>query len=105
MRFIFRLFYRFLWALFLIFPIQNNKAVFQSFSGRGFSDNPKYIALELIKKAPEINIYWAGEKKQTADLPDGIQFVKYKSVKYLFHKEKRAILSSNMARWARTKKS
>lgn len=85
MRFIFRLFYRFLWALFLIFPIQNNKAVFQSFSGRGFSDNPKYIALELIKKAPEINIYWAGEKKQTADLPDGIQFVKYKSVKYLYH--------------------
>ena len=81
---ILRFFYRFLWFLFLIFPIQKNKVVFQSFSGRGFSDNPKYIALEVIKKAPEIKIYWAGDKKQTSDLPGGIRFVKYKSIKYLY---------------------
>ena len=85
MRIFLKLFYRILWLLFLIFPIQKNKVVFQSFSGRGFSDNPKYIAQKLHKKAPEIIIYWAANNPLTADLPDGIRFVKYKSVKYLYH--------------------
>ena len=27
-----------------IFPIQNNKIIFDNFGGRGFGDDPKYIA-------------------------------------------------------------
>ena len=39
----------------------------------------------LRKKAPEIKIYWAANSIALADLPDGIRFVKYKSVKYIYH--------------------
>lgn len=31
-----------------IFPVQNNKIIFDNFGGRGFGDDPKYIAEELL---------------------------------------------------------
>ena len=41
------------WKLILelpVFRIDNEKIVFDNFNGKGFGCNPKYIALELIKK-------------------------------------------------------
>lgn len=77
--------YRFFWLLFSLFPIKKNKVIFQSFSGRGFSDNPKYIAKKLLEAAPNLEIYWAANDKATASLPSGIHFVKYKTISYLYH--------------------
>ena len=44
--FLLRCFMRLLW----IAPIDEKKIVLSNFNGKGFGDNPKYIALALHKK-------------------------------------------------------
>ncbi|UBH16109.1 CDP-glycerol glycerophosphotransferase family protein [Macrococcus armenti] len=39
-------------------PLIKNTFVFESFNGRGYSDNPKYIYEYLYKKYPEYQYFW-----------------------------------------------
>lgn len=48
-------------------PIQNNLVVFWSFQG-DYTDNPKYIAEELIKRNTDCELIWIG-RKYSADRP------------------------------------
>lgn len=41
-----------------IFPIKNNKIVLNAFVGKGFCDNPKYIAKELMKNNADLDLVW-----------------------------------------------
>ena len=43
--------------LFQHLPLQN-KVVFRNFNGKGLGDDPKYIALELIRSFPDIKLVW-----------------------------------------------
>ena len=45
-----------------IFPINNKKIVFDNFEGRGFGDDPKYIAEELLKRNLDFRIIWVARK-------------------------------------------
>ena len=47
MRLLLRISRRVFWIVCRIFPIKENRIVFQTFYGRGYSDNPKYIAEKL----------------------------------------------------------
>ena len=40
------------------YPINPNKAVFCNYNGKGFGCNPKYIALEMLKRNPGWDIVW-----------------------------------------------
>ena len=63
---------RFLWR-----KIDKNKIVFNQFQGGGFGCNPKYIALELMKERPGLDLVWLVKGK--CELPEGIRAVQWKS--------------------------
>lgn len=67
-----------------LFPIKKNKVLFSAFSARSFSDNPKYIALELLKKSKDIDCVFILENSPEEKLPNGIRMVKYNTLKYLY---------------------
>lgn len=73
------------WKICTLFPVNKNKVVIQSFNGRDFCDNPKYIALQLLKKNPRLVIYWALNDMEKSSLPQGIRPLKFKSLFYAFH--------------------
>ena len=66
-----RLASRCLWSLCRLLPVQKNKVVFCSAGGRGFGDNPKAIALELLK-TPGLDLVWLCKDPSTP-LPQGIR--------------------------------
>lgn len=66
-------------------PIEKNKVVFINFSGRGFGDNSKAVALSFQKKYPDADIVWATKGGSEKSLPEGIRGVTYQSLS--FYKE------------------
>ncbi|MDI3233654.1 CDP-glycerol glycerophosphotransferase family protein [Exiguobacterium antarcticum] len=57
-----------LYRLFQKLPIQKNLVVFESFLGRGYSDNPKALYLKLREQHPELKLVWIFAKEPTADV-------------------------------------
>ena len=68
---------------FWFFPIETNKIMVCCYNGKGFCDNPKYIALALHKKKIG-RIYWAVTKKDAA-MPPWVHQVRNGSLSYYFH--------------------
>ena len=71
------------WGLILrlpIFKINNKKIIFDNFNGKGFGDNPKYIALELIKENVDCEMIWLVNNIKE-EMPAKIKKVKYGSFK------------------------
>ena len=68
------------WTLFRMRPIEKNKIVISSYYGRGFGDNLRPIAEELLRRDENLKIVWltAGDKA-AASLPKGIRAVEYHS--------------------------
>lgn len=60
-----------------LLPLQN-KVVLSNFEGRGFGDDEKYIALEILKVYPNIRLVWF-VRNMHEPLPVGIKPVKYGS--------------------------
>lgn len=73
-----------LMPLFSFLPINKNKIYFSHFDGSGFSDSPKYIALELLKRK-KYKIVWAVFKKEEHTIPEGIIKVRPRSIAYFYH--------------------
>lgn len=67
------MFYPFSWL-----PLNKRKLVFDNFGGRGYGDNPKYIADELLKQDKNLDIVWL-TKDMSTSVPDGIRKVRYGS--------------------------
>lgn len=76
---------RVLWHIFRILPIQKNKIVFMSYYGRGYSDNPKYIAEQLISNGENMKYVWVLSAKGKSDLPDKFIVTKLNSFSYIYH--------------------
>ena len=67
------MFYPFSWL-----PLNKRKLVFDNFGGRGYGDNPKYIADELLKQDKNLDIVWL-TKDMSTSVPDGFRKVRYGS--------------------------
>lgn len=68
-----------------LFPVKKNKIVFDNFGGKGFGDDPKYIALQILKDYPdEFELYWF-VKDINAALPKEITPVKYGTIRAAYH--------------------
>lgn len=75
----------FLLYLFRIFPIKNNKILFCSFMGKGYSDNPKYIYKELQKRDLNLDFVWAVEKGESVEsFPSDIRVVRLRSLQFFY---------------------
>lgn len=64
-----------------IFPVQKNKIFIESYRGKGYSDNAKYIVEELLKSNYELDIVWV-LKNMEDELPKQVRKVKYNSIRY-----------------------
>lgn len=67
----------FLFYFFRMFPIKNNKVVITSYFGKGYGDNAKYIAEELLKEEKFDIVWLLGDLSD--ELPNAIRKVKYDS--------------------------
>ncbi len=66
-------------------PVDKKKVIFINFSGRGFGDNGKAVALKLREKYPGADILWATKNGSEKSLPEGIRSITYQSLS--FYKE------------------
>lgn len=67
-----------------VFPLKNI-VVFNSFQGKGMADDPKYIALELLRRQTNIKLIWLLNDVEHSDLPEGIHPVKLGSFKGCYY--------------------
>ena len=74
--------YRLLWVV----PIQEKKIIFINYSGKGYGDNPKYIAEEIIERKLDYDIVWltSSEYKQKGDFPKNVHTVYYNSIRAMY---------------------
>lgn len=73
------------WAVCDLLPIQENKVYLTNFNGRGFADNQKYIALELMKSPGKYKLVWLLQNPKEQKLPEGILGVKTGSFREIYH--------------------
>ncbi len=60
--------------LYSFFPIKKNRVVFSSYYGRGYSDNAKAVAEELIKRSSKAELIWlCKNEKEAESLPPEIK--------------------------------
>lgn len=70
--------------VFGLLPLKKNKILFSAFSARSYSDNPKYIAEELLKEGVNVDCVFVLDHDLTGTVPSGIRIVKYNTLKYLY---------------------
>lgn len=73
----------FLFYIFRIFQIQNNKIVVCSYLGQGYGDNGKYIVQELLAQNRNYDIVWL-VRDMNERFPDGIRSVKYNTLASIY---------------------
>lgn len=80
-------FVRLFTALFHLFPINNNMILFYSFSGKEYTDSPKYLAEYIDCKKNNFKIIWAvkNPKKFTYLKKKGWKIIPYKSLRHMFY--------------------
>lgn len=68
--------------LFYFFPVDKYKIVFNNFNGKGFGDNPRYIAEEIFKQDLPYKLFWICNK--TAEVPNWINRISMFSIRGLY---------------------
>lgn len=92
-----------LWQALSFLPKDANKAVCQSYYGRGYSDSPRALAEEL--KARGWKVYWVVNGAESArSLPEGITPILLDSPKAIYHLCTAGVWVDNSRKWAYTQK-
>ena len=75
----------FFYLIFRLIPVKRNKIVFSSFQGKGFGDNGKYIAAEILHQDNNYDLVWIVKKNMTATgLPQQIRPVVFGSIREIY---------------------
>ncbi len=77
------------------FPVENEKIVFNNFNGKGFGDNPKYIALELLRRKKPRDLVWLVSQKD-AEMPPTIRQVHIGSKRAMYELATAHIIVNNV---------
>lgn len=94
-----------MWAVGRILPTDGKKIVFMSYYGRGYSDNPKAIAEELLSEQTDAKMVWiVKDEKEAATLPKEIIPCKYNSCKMILELSTARIWVDNARKFACLKK-
>lgn len=92
-----------LWMALSFLPKDRNKAVCQSFYGRGYSDSPKAVAEELLARGWKVCWTVKGEA-EAASLPAGVIPLRAESPRAIFHQCTAGVWVDNSRKWAYTQK-
>lgn len=88
--------YQVLDYFFHILPVNNDWIMFTSFWGM-YNDNPKYISQALQNRDRSKRIFWGINTKRSKEIiPSYINKVEYKSIKYLWYKNRSRIVIDNI---------
>ena len=80
------LWYKYVGMIFRIFPINKKRILFQNFFGKGYGDNPKYIADEIINRnIDNLELIWLVKGKYYKEIPKQIKQVKRGTLKELYY--------------------
>ena len=73
--------------LLYIFPVKCNRVLFYSFSGKDFSDSPKYISEFIENKNIGYELVWAVNNPEEFQclLDRGYKVIKYNSLAHLYY--------------------
>lgn len=97
--------YRVLLFIAKYLPLDNKKVLFSSYYGRGYGDNPKYIAEALLKTPNKCKLYWiVNNRKEKETLPKEIRAVMKNSLKHLYHLATARVWVDNCRRYFPYKK-
>ena len=104
MGFIFKAKRRLAWLVMSLFPKQQDKVVLQSYYRRGYSDSPRAIADELLRRGG-YRLYWtvAGDA-EAASLPEGVTPLKENSLRSIYHQCTAGFWIDNCRKWAFVRK-
>lgn len=72
--------------LFRLLPINDNKVLFDNFGGKGFADNPKYIAEKLADMHCNVKMIWLIANNSRYSFPKYISAVKINSIRGLYER-------------------
>lgn len=91
------IFIRILMRLFCIFPVTNNRILFESYKGRSYSCNPKYICEGLLRNANnQFEVIWVLDNQNNLAIPTGIKTVKKRSLANFYYHMTSKIIVANM---------
>ena len=86
-------------------PIKKRKIVFTSYVGRGYSDNPKAIAEELIKRGTKADMVWlVRDEKEAKTLPKEIRPCRINSLKHIWELSTARVWVDNCRKYDKSKK-
>ncbi len=71
--------YQYEFLKFKFLPVQKNKIVFSNFCGNNFGCNPKYVALECLKRKLDYDLVWLVNSNladDELDIPKGVRVVR-----------------------------
>lgn len=80
--------------LFKFLPLRK-KVVFANFNGRGFGDNPKYIANEILRQNLNWKLVWLASDN-SIPFPSCIKVVKFYSIKAIFELSTAKVIINNV---------
>lgn len=93
------------WYAGRLMPINPRKVVFCSYYGRGYSDNPKAIAQELLERSTDAQLVWLVRDQKEADtLPPGIRPCAYDSLQRVWELSTAKVWVDNCRKYDRFKK-
>jgi len=98
------IFYSFFYYFFRIFPIKKNKIFFQNFNGKGYGDNPKYIAQEILRRNLDFELVWAAIPEYYKNIPEMIKIVPYRSIRAVYEEATSGIWIDNCRKQLYVKK-
>lgn len=85
-------------------PVQSNKIIFENIGGKGFGENPRYIAEEIHRRGLKVKMYWLVSDIDTA-LPTYIRKVQADTLRAEFEISTAGYIISNIRRnWKLPKK-
>jgi CDP-glycerol glycerophosphotransferase len=91
------------WLICRLFPVKKNKIVISSYYGRGYSDSPKAIADELLRRNEGLDIVWLTDNPKS--LPEGVRAARYSGLGRIYELSTAKVWIDNCRKGARFKKS
>ena len=72
------------WQLFSLWPVQKDKIILSNFNGKGFGDNPRYIAEEILRQKLPYRLFWVSEQPDPS-YPPGLRTVRPNTPAFVLH--------------------
>lgn len=94
-------------ALLNTFCLKRKKVVFENFGGRGFGDNPKYVANELLSRDLGYDLVWLVKPGTNYQFPQGIRTIPVGGLKEMYELATSKVWVDNnrKQRWVRKAKN